>query len=421
VFKRLRNGAYDRVVHGKALAGGFAVVTLLTACSGSAGSHPRAAATHTAVAPPVAVAAPPVSGSGPACSQKVAAAPPLRNVRTGELAGLAAPWGVVSSADGRWAFASVTTGLAVLSTTGFEPKLVRTINLTGALGDAEPEGLAITPNGQDVLLAEGTGAVVFSVARAESGSANPVLGALTSSNSGGTMVAISPDSKFAFVSIEYSNEVAVYNLAEALAHGFGPRDFVGNIPLNETAVGMAVSPDGRWLYATTEQSASGDQGTLSVIDLAKAEADPAKSVVATVDAGCSAVRVITSANGDDVWVAARESDALLLFSAAKLVSDPAHALLTWIRVGEAPVDLALVRGGTRLIVGNSNRFNVRGQKADLSVVNVADVLAGKPAVLGSIGSGLFPRQLTLEPNGKTLLVANYNSDEIESVDVADIP
>ena len=407
-------------MHGKALAGSFAVVTLLTACSGSAGSHPRAAATHTAVAPPVAVPAPPVSGSGPACSQKAAGAPPLRKVRTGELTGLAAPWGVVASADGRWAFASVTTGLAVLSTTGFEPKLVRTINLTGALGDAGPEGLAITPNGQYVLLTEGTGAVVFSVARAENGSANPVLGALSSSNNGATMVAISPDSKFAFVSIEYGNEVAVYNLAEALAHGFGPRDFVGNIPLNETAVGVAVSPDGRWLYATTEQSAN-DQGTLSVINLAKAETDPARSVVATADAGCGAVRVITSANGHDVWVTARESDALLLFSAAKLVSDPAHALITWIRVGEAPVDLALVRDGTRLIVGNSNRFTVPGQKAGLSVVNVADVLAGKPAVLGSIGSGLFPRQLTPEPNGKTLLVANYNSDEIESVDVAGIP
>jgi DNA-binding beta-propeller fold protein YncE len=141
------------------------------------------------------------------------------------------------------------------------------------------------------------------------------------------------------------------------------------------------------------------------------------------------VRVITSANGDDVWVTARESDALVLFSAAKLVSDPARALVAWVRVGEAPVDLALIDGGTRIIVGNSNRSQVRGQQADLGVVDVADVLTSRPAAAGAgqaaevglIGSGMFPRELALEANGKTMLVANYDSNEVESVQVAGIP
>jgi DNA-binding beta-propeller fold protein YncE len=340
-------------------------------------------------------------------------------VQTAELTGIDSPFGVVVTADGRWAFAAESTALAVMSTTGFEPKLVRSVNLPAA---AMLEGLALSPNGQDVLVSEGSGAVVISVARAETGSAETVLGMLSSSpGSTATQVAFSPDSKFAFVTLEYSNEVAVYNLAEALADGFSSKDFVGDIPLNETAVGMAVSPDGRWLYATTEQTANGPQGTLSVISLAKAETDPAKSVVTTAATGCGAVRVVTSANGDDVWVTARDSDALLLFNAAKLVSDPAHALVTWIRLGEGPIGLALIDGGTRLVVGNSNRYNVPGQKADLSVLNVENILAGKPALVGSIPSGMFPRQLSLEPNGKTLLVANYASDEVESVNVAGIP
>jgi hypothetical protein len=36
-------------------------------------------------------------------------------------------------------------------------------------------------------------------------------------------------------------------LAGALAYGFGAADYVGAIPLGDAAVGMAVSPDGRWL------------------------------------------------------------------------------------------------------------------------------------------------------------------------------
>jgi hypothetical protein len=54
------------------------------------------------------------------------------------------------------------------------------------------------------------------------------------------------------------------------------------------------------------------------------------------------------------------------------------------------------------------------------VVSVADVLAGKPAVLGVIGSGLFPREFALEANGTTLLVGDYYSNEVEAVNVTDV-
>jgi DNA-binding beta-propeller fold protein YncE len=372
--------------------------------------------------------------SPPGCGQAVAKAPSLPGVATAGLTVPGAPFGMAATRDGRWAFTSLPSSLAVLSTAGFDPKLVRTIGLPG-----QPEGLAITPNGQDVLVANQSGATVVSVARAEQGRAHPVLGTLSSSGTGATDVAFSPGGEFAFVTLESSDEAAVYNLAEALAHGFGRADFVGDIPLSETPVGMAVSPDGKWLYATSEESASG-QGTLTVINLTRAETDPAGSAVASAQAGCGAVRVITSADGDDVWVTARESDALLLFDAAKLRSDPAHALVTWVRVGEAPVDLVLIDHGTRLIVGNSNRFGalvdtagpstLPGGKpihrtplgqADLGVVSVADVLAGRPAVLGVIGSGEFPRDFALEANGKTLLVGDYYANEVEAVNVTDVP
>jgi 6-phosphogluconolactonase (cycloisomerase 2 family) len=85
------------------------------------------------------------------------------------------------------------------------------------------------------------------------------------------------------------------------------------------------------------------------------------------------------------------------------------------------VGFALVRGGTRIVVADSNRFGVRGASSSLAVVGVTAALAGRPAVLGYLRAGRFPRQLALEPGGRTLLVTNFDSSQLESVKVADLP
>jgi hypothetical protein len=48
-------------------------------------------------------------------------------------------------------------------------------------------------------------------------------------------------------------------------------------------------------------------------------------------------------------------------------------------------------------------------------------LAGKPALLGYLRAGGFPRQMALEPGGRTLLVTNFSSQQIEVVGVAGLP
>jgi DNA-binding beta-propeller fold protein YncE len=233
--------------------------------------------------------------------------------------------------------------------------------------------------------------------------------------------------------MEYTGEIAVFSLRRALSDGFRPADLVGAIRAGHAPVGLAVSPDGRWLYATSEVEAGrspplvpgghslGGQGTLQVIALRRAETDPGRSVVVTVTAGCEPVRVITSADGSVVWVTARGSDALVAFSAARLRADPARSVISWARAGESPVGLALVRGGSRIVVADSNRFAARGASSSLAVVSVAKALAGRPAVLGYLPAGGFPRQMALEPGGQTLLVTNFNSGQLESVHVAGLP
>jgi DNA-binding beta-propeller fold protein YncE len=324
-------------------------------------------------------------------------------------------------------------GIDVLRSGGsLKPAIVRTIPVRGL-----PLGLTITADGKYLLAANGNGASVISVARAEQGTAGAVIGTLAAPGSGAVIdgsaieVAVSPDGQFAFVTLEYAEKAVVFNLGKALRDGFGPADYLGAVPLGLAAVGMAISPDGRWLYATSErarppQSAAAQPGplspagTLTVIDLRKAETSPASSIVATVDAGCQPVRVITAAGGTQVWVTARASDDLLCFSAARLAADPKHALVAAVRVGEAPVGLAAVRGGSLIVVADSNRFGAAGATADLDVVDVAAAFSGGKAVIGHIPSGTFPREMALLPDG-TLLVSNYGSGRLQAVDVPTIP
>jgi DNA-binding beta-propeller fold protein YncE len=371
------------------------------------------AAALVALPGPARAAAPAATPAPVGCSTAVGRAPKLTSVRTALVKVGQTPFGVVT--DRSWAFVSAITRLYVLRTTAFTPRLVRSVATPdGVVGDTT------TPGGRYVLAAVNNGAQVFSAARAESGHGRALLGTLTSpKGQGGIEVAVTGDGRYAFVSLEYSDQVAVFNLSRALHHGFGKADLVGTIPAAEAPVGLAFSPDGRWLYSTSEVAPHhGGQGVLKVISVARAERDPARSVVATVNAGCGPVRVITSGGGSVVWVTARESDSLLAFSAARLRTAPRRALLARVRVGEAPVGLILAGRGTRIIVADSNRFGRRGATASLAVVGVPAALAGRPALLGYIRSGRFPRQLALEPGGRTLLVTNFGSDQVEAVSLA---
>jgi DNA-binding beta-propeller fold protein YncE len=357
--------------------------------------------------------------------------PLLSRVQTSMVKVPGSPFGVAVTPDRRWAFVALESSVGVLRIGGsLAPAEVRDIPVPG-----QAVGVALTQDGRYLLAASGSGAVVISAARAERGGAGAVLGTLTDPHGGGAIeVALSPDDRFAFVTQEGSAQAAVFNLQSALTRGFGPADYVGAIPLELAPVGMAMSPDGRWLYATSELGITRppageaparrqltEAGTLTVINLRRAETDPEASVVATVRAGCQPVRVSTSAGGALVWVTARASDDLLCFSATRLLTDPARALIAIVRVGEAPVGLMPVGRGSRVIVADSNRFGVGGAVADLDVVNVAAALRGKPAVAGHIAAGMFPREMALVPGGGTLLVTNFASGQLEAVSVPTLP
>ncbi|MGH9030423.1 MAG: beta-propeller fold lactonase family protein [Acidimicrobiales bacterium] len=283
--------------------------------------------------------------------------------------------------------------------------------------EISPLGLALTPDGHYLVAAAGSGAVVFDVANIErrhSRSSSWVIGHFRSKGQEAIEVAVSPDGKYVFVTLEDSDDLAVFDLRAALRKGFHRSDLVGTVPLGVAPVGMALSPDGRYLYVTSEGRS---EGTLTTLDISMAERSPSRSIVSTVDAGCSPVRVV--ATSTYVYVTARGSDSVLEFQAADLVDDPAAALLNEVQVGETPVGLALVEQDRALVVSDSDRFAAPGQGADLAFVSIGS--GGSLQLEGYLSSGSFPRDMAASRNGRWLVVSNYLSSQVEIVDLSTLP
>jgi serine/threonine-protein kinase len=360
----------------------------------------------------------PAALAPPGCVDTSADAPQLAGIRPSFVRLTGMPFAVAVTAGGQYSFVSTGVGhsIEVLRSGGrLTPAPVRRIKVPAA-----PHGEAITPDGQYLLAASGSGAVVISVARAEHHRRGSVLGTLTSPHGDGAVeVTLSGDGQFAFVTLENSGTMAVFNLRAALASGLRTSGFVGDVRLGINPIGMTVSRDGQWLYVTTQKrNQTSEQGTLTMINVARAETDPARSVQAAVPAGCDPGRVITTAGGATVWVTARASNALLAFSAARLRTDPGRALIAKVEVGAAPIGLTALNGGSRILVANSGRHGTG--RASLGVINTAAALSGRPAVLGLIQAGLLPREFAVEPGGRTALVTNSGSHQLEAVNVSSL-
>jgi DNA-binding beta-propeller fold protein YncE len=102
--------------------------------------------------------------------------------------------------------------------------------------------------------------------------------------------------------------------------------------------------------------------------------------------------------------------------------DSTHALIGTVPLGTSPVGVAVVNDGKQVVVTNSNRFSRnRTARQTLMLIDTAKVSAGQSALMGTVPAGAFPREFGQSPDGRTLFVANYNSDELEVIDLNRLP
>jgi DNA-binding beta-propeller fold protein YncE len=329
------------------------------------------------------------------------------------------------SASGHPFDVAVTPGFAFVSGAGSGLSVMNTQkSVPVGMWDSAPldhaQGEALTPDGHFLVVTGGSGITVFRVSDLEQRAGAAAMGSLTSPGQAHAEdVAITPDGRFAFVTFQNSASVGVFDLQRALSSGFGSGDAVGLIPVGPQPIGIAIPPDGQHAYVASQASTPG-AGLLSVIDVRQAEQHPgAASVIKKVPAGCKPNRIAFSAGGQNLWLTTAGSNALLGFSTARLLSDPGHALLARVPLGQSPLGLAVVSHGSRIVVADSNKGAQPGSAANLAVVSVSKALARKPALLGYVQSGLQPRQFAVSRG--TLLVANTKSAQVQAVRVDSLP
>jgi len=338
------------------------------------------------------------------------------------------PFGIAISSDGKAVFAVTDGAVKVYKTSG------GTITDSGTsypVGSSSRKATTatVTPDGRYLLVASDTGITVLDATAAENGDQNAILGTLKvpdQTKYGRAIgVAVTPDDKFAFVSLQFRDLVGVFNLGKAVREQFDPSVdyYVGSLNVGAQPVGLTMSHDGATLYATAFLGNSAVPGTLSVVDVVRATNSDqiANAVISKVKTGCFPARVAVSRDDKTVWVTARESNFLLGYSASALRQHPDGALIAEVHVGVQPIGIAIVSGGKRIVVTDNNNIASPPQAGNLAVVDTSAALDRKPALLGYMPSAQTPHEMVVSPDGRFLYVTNYDGSQIQIVDIGKLP
>ena len=329
------------------------------------------------------------------------------------------PFAVEPTSDSCHVFVSYQTPksgmIAVLENVGGKFRLLHTINTSRKIAG----GMSLSHDGHMLAVAGNNGITLFATDSLIADGPNPQVAMLDDGDMGAIFAQFSRDDGNLFVSEEQNAAILVVDVHK-LRDGQSRRAKIGRIPVGKGPVGLALSPDGARLFATSETMGGAGpcptdlgngtqaEGALFVIDTAKAILDPGHGVVEAMKAGCSPVRVVISLDGHALWISERGSNSILGLDAALLRPGGSRLELTTISVGKAPIGLAIREDGSQLWVANSDRFG----PGDGSVTVIAPATPGSAKVHDSYGVGHFPRDLRFMPDGKTLILALFSDDTV---------
>lgn len=341
------------------------------------------------------------------------------------------PFEALSTFSNQWIFVSLSSqkaasnGIAVLQQQGKQVCLKRVIPLTGT-----PLGLALTEKGDLLLVADNDGIAVIDTQQAEAGTQGALLGYVRDKSASGIVnVGISGDESYAFATNQDAGMLDVFDFQRMRADDFNPDVQLAQVSLGAGLLGLAVAQDSRYLYATvgaqrefaSSASTCAQEGKLEQIDLLRLKQDPRHLIVAQAAAGCDPGQVYLSADDATAWVTARGNNKVYAFNTLMLTSNPHGALVGSGTVGTEPVGLGIAQNGSLLLVANSNCYAAPRQPQKLSVLDLRKVIEGGQALLTTLTIGACPREITVESDDQTVLVANFGSNTLTIINVTKLP
>ena len=275
-----------------------------------------------------------------------------------------------------------------------------------------PGELVLSHDGRHLAVAAGRATVLLDAAHLAANDGDPVVGRF-GDEQGAIGVAFSPDDRILAVSEERASRLSLIELSKP--------EHVLHLSVGQAPVGMAFSSDGHWLYVTSEvdpgfgpatcraETGNGTvaEGTVATVDL-QALGGPA--IVARAAVGCGPVRIVLARDSAWALVSLRTTGTVAVFATAALRAGLSLPIAI-AAVGPSPVGMALAAGGRTLLVANSNRFE-RGSPGSLSCLQLGD---GDPTLnaVTVIPTGVFPREVTVLPDGTTFLVTLFGSRALQ--------
>jgi YVTN family beta-propeller protein len=225
-----------------------------------------------------------------------------------------------------------------------------------------PYGVAVTPDGKHVYVANGSGTVSVIATATNTVVATVAVGNYPYG------VAVTPDGKHAYVTNSRSGTVSVIDTTT--------NTVVASVPVDAAPQGVAVAPDGKHVYVTSQLPVTGLPGTVSVIDTAT------NTVVAGVAVGNFPSGIVVTPDGKHAFVAnSIAGNVSVIDTATNMVVG------TPITVGHLPFGVAVTPDGKHVYVANSS-FSGTVSVIDTATnsVEAATIMVG----IMPLGVGIMP-------------------------------